>query len=406
MSETKLYSVEELNKHIYRIFEEDFLLNNVFVKGEISKVTYHQPSGHIYFTLKDNNSVLDCLMFAGNAAYLRFKLEPGMEIICQGKVENYVKSGKFSLKVSRIQKAGDGEIAARLEQLKAKFREAGLFDEQYKQPIPGYVKRIGVVTSPTGDAIHDIIKTTKLRNPYVEIVLYPALVQGNGAKESIVKGIECLEQYGVDVIIIGRGGGSIEDLWAFNEEMVVYAIFNCSVPVISAVGHEKNYLVTDLVADYRVSTPTQAAEAAVKEIKFIDEKLFNYESSLVNRMNYVIQRKRLVNEQLKAKIEKNSPRAKIASYKMKNEKQKDALDYLMKRHLTGAKHKMSVQIQRMKSASPLERLSQGMAYVLDEAGERISGVSNLEPGSVINVRMKDGKAVSKIIEIIPGKENE
>ncbi|MBQ5660655.1 MAG: exodeoxyribonuclease VII large subunit, partial [Lachnospiraceae bacterium] len=257
-----VYSVTQVNSYIKNMFSQDFLLRRLSVKGEVSNCKYH-TSGHIYFTLKDRGGTLAAVMFAGQRRGLQFRLEEGQQVVVKGTVDVYERDGKYQLYAQEIELAGRGDLYVKFEKLLRELEEMGMFDAQYKRPIPKYAKRVGIVTAPTGAAVRDIINISKRRNPYVQLVLYPALVQGEGAKDSIVHGIQTLDAMGLDVLIVGRGGGSIEDLWAFNEEAVARAIFACETPVISAVGHETDVTIADYVADLRAPTPSAAAELAV-----------------------------------------------------------------------------------------------------------------------------------------------
>ena len=258
---SNVYAVGQVNTYIKNMFSQDFMLRSISVKGEVSNVKYHS-SGHIYFTMKDQTGTLSCVMFASARGGLAFQMQEGMQIIASGSIEVYERDGKYQLYAKKIVQDGAGNLYVRLEELKKSLQEMGMFDAQYKKPIPQYAKKIGIVTASTGAAVRDIINIAKRRNPYVQLILYPAQVQGDGAAESIVSGISALEAYGVDVIIVGRGGGSIEDLWAFNEEIVARAIFACSVPIVSAVGHETDTTISDFVADLRAPTPSAGIGAS------------------------------------------------------------------------------------------------------------------------------------------------
>ena len=244
------------------MFVQDFMLNRISVRGEVSNCKYHR-SGHIYFTLKDEGGALSCVMFAGSRRGLAFPMKDGDRVVVRGAVDVYERDGRYQLYAREIALEGAGLLYERFLALKAELEEMGMFAPEYKQPIPAYVKRLGIVTAPTGAAVRDIQNIALRRNPFIQLILYPALVQGEGAKESIVRGIETLDALGLDAIIVGRGGGSIEDLWAFNEECVARAIFNCRTPVISAVGHETDTTIADFVADLRAPTPSAAAERCV-----------------------------------------------------------------------------------------------------------------------------------------------
>ncbi len=257
-----IYSVTQVNSYIKNMFVQDYLLSRISVRGEISNCKYH-TSGHIYFTLKDKSGTLSAVMFAGQRKGLNFQLQEGQQVIVTGSIDVYERDGRYQLYAREIKKEGIGDLFERFQKLRDELEDMGMFAAEYKQPIPKYAKTVGVVTASTGAAIRDIMNISARRNPYVQLVLYPALVQGEQAKYSIVKGIKTLDAMGLDVIIVGRGGGSIEDLWAFNEEIVARAIFECSTPVISAVGHETDVTIADYVADMRAPTPSAAAELAV-----------------------------------------------------------------------------------------------------------------------------------------------
>ena len=261
----KVYSVGQINTYIRNMFTQDFVLNRVSVRGEISNLKYH-TSGHIYFTLKDASAAIACVMFAGARGGLAFRMSNGQQVIVDGAVNVYERDGKYQLYATKIRQDGAGELYEKFLELKEELEEMGMFAPEYKQPIPKFVRRLGVVTALTGAAIRDIINIATRRNPGIRIILYPAKVQGEGAAESVAAGLAALDTLGVDVIIVGRGGGSIEDLWAFNEETVARAIFSCHTPVISAVGHETDTTIADFVADLRAPTPSAAAELAVADV--------------------------------------------------------------------------------------------------------------------------------------------
>ena len=263
-----VYTVGQVNGYIKNMFTQDFALRNIYVKGEVSNCKYHS-SGHIYFTLKDSSGVLSAVMFAGNRKGLRFQMREGQQVIAGGSVSIYERDGKYQLYAREITLDGAGDLFRQFEELRDRLMEMGMFAPEYKKAIPAYAKRIGVVTAPTGAAVRDIMNIAARRNPYVQLILYPAKVQGEGAKESIVRGIRMLEAAQVDVMIVGRGGGSIEDLWAFNEEIVAQAVFDCFIPVISAVGHETDTTIIDYVSDLRAPTPSAAAELAVYDISLL-----------------------------------------------------------------------------------------------------------------------------------------
>ena len=272
MNRGQVYSVSAINRFIKDMFSNEYALSVVFVKGEISNCKYHS-SGHVYFTLKDASSSLACVMFAGDRRGLSFRLTDGQEVVIGGTINVYERDGKYQLYAKKITLAGDGVLYEKYEQLKRKLEEKGYFDEKRKKPLPRYVKRVGIVTARTGAAVQDMMQIAARRNPYVQLILYPAKVQGEGASDTIVEGIRRLDSHGVDVIIVGRGGGSIEDLWAFNEEKTAQAIFECQTPIVSAVGHETDTTIADYVADLRAPTPSAAAELVVYDVRQALEQL-------------------------------------------------------------------------------------------------------------------------------------
>ena len=316
----RAYTVGQINLYIKNMFRQDFVLNKVIVRGEISNCKYH-TSGHIYFTLKDETGTIAAVLFAGNAKNVGFRLENGMKVNVSGRIDIYERDGRYQLYVNSVEAAGMGDLYRRFEQLKAELEEMGMFAQEYKKPIPAFARKIGIVTASTGAAIQDIINISRRRNPYVQLILYPATVQGDEAKYSIVKGIRRLDSMGLDVIIAGRGGGSIEDLWAFNEECVARAIFDAATPIISAVGHETDFTIADFVADMRAPTPSAAAELAVADITGIEGAIEQYRSGLNSAMNYKLERMRMMLEQRAAKLKYLSPESKL------NENRQITADY-------------------------------------------------------------------------------
>ena len=381
------------------MFREDYLLSDVSVTGEISNLKFHS-SGHIYFTLKDAQSAISCAIFRSSAQKLNIALKDGDKIVAHGSISNYVPSGSVTFNITSVEYEGVGDLTKRFEELKKKLSEQGLFDKEFKKPIPSFPKTIGIVTAPTGAAIRDIISVSKRRNPYISLVLYPALVQGDGAAATIVNGIEVLEKMGVDVIIVGRGGGSLEDLWAFNEEEVAYAIFQCSVPIISAVGHEIDFTISDFTADYRAATPSAAAEIAVPDIKGVIDDIDALSKNLDKSMSRIIEKKRHKNEVYKTKLDALSPVNKINKQKVSVRSMDEKLDMLMKAVITSKSHRLSTLEARLSAASPLERLKAGMAYVTDGSGKRIVGVEGLKDGDSIKITMKDGYALANVTKTV------
>ena len=309
-----IYTVGQVNNYIKRMFNQDFALNNIYIKGEVSNCKYH-TSGHIYFTLKDRTGVISAIMFAGNRSGLKFKMEEGQKVVVLGSVSVYERDGKYQIYAKEIILEGAGLLYQRFEQLKVELEEMGLFDPMYKKPIPRYATRIGICTAQTGAAIQDIINITTRRNPYVQLYLYPCLVQGADAAKDIVNGIRCLDSMNLDTIIVGRGGGSIEDLWAFNEKIVAEAIFNCNTPIISAVGHETDTTIADYVSDRRAPTPSAAAELAVFDYMEFENKLQNYRKMLTTYEEHFIEKYKLLTKNLENSIQMYSPKNMLLTRK-------------------------------------------------------------------------------------------
>lgn len=371
------------------MFTQDYLLQSLLVKGEVSNCKYH-ASGHIYFTLKDPGGVVNCVMFAGNRAGLSFRLAEGQQVIVGGAVDVYAKEGKYQLYARQIRLAGSGLLYEKFEQLKRELEESGMFSPEYKQPVPKYIRTLGVVTADTGAAIRDIIQITKRRNPYVQIILYPAIVQGEAAVPSIVRGIRTLERLGVDTMIVGRGGGSIEDLWAFNEREVAQAVFDCSVPVISAVGHETDTTIIDFVSDLRAPTPSAAAELAVADIRETLGEIEEYRVKLQRGIQRRLKDSRMTVKQMELQLKAFSPAGRIREKKMRLIGMEEQLQHRISKLLQEKRHEMELYIQRLKGLSPLEKLSSGYSYVSDMEGRNIRSVKQVEAGQQVTVRVSDG----------------
>lgn len=393
-----IYTVGQVNSYIKNMFAQDYMLRSIVVSGELSNVKYHS-SGHIYFTMKDKSGAISCVMFAGNTRSLSFRLEEGLSVEATGSVNVYERDGKYQLYATAIKKAGAGALYERYEALKAELAEMGMFDESYKQPIPKYAMRVGVVTASTGAAVQDIMQITARRNPYVQLFLYPAQVQGEGAKESIVAGINSLDNFGVDVIIVGRGGGSIEDLWAFNERCVADAIFNCRTPIISAVGHESDTTIADYVADLRAPTPSAAAELAVFSYEDYEKELVLLRSSLEHYMHLKLDRCRKSVTAYSRQINALSPYARIREKRLILLNMIDALDTRMDGKIMSARHSLNVAIERLKGANPIEKLEKGYAYVEDANGKSVKDVSKLKVGDSLKLHLVNGSIDTKVVNI-------
>ncbi len=394
-----ILSVTEVNNYISGMFETDFMLKNIRIQGEISNITYH-TSGHIYFSLKDEKAVIAGVMFKGNRAKgLTKPVKTGDSVIVTGRIGVYSQQGKYQIYASSFEMAGIGELYQKFEQLKAEFKEMGMFDESYKRPIPVYSTNIGVVTARTGAAIHDIITTALRRNPHIQIILYPSLVQGEGAAESIAKGIETLDGMDLDVIIVGRGGGSIEDLWAFNEEEVARAIFACDTPVISAVGHEVDFTIADFVADARAATPTAAAELAVFEYDGFLEYVNYLSERLEASINHQIENNYNKVELLKNKLGALSPTNVLTQYEMRLADLSKRLDDAVNAHIIRARHSLENYANKLDGLSPAKRLAGGYSYVVNEGGANITKASQLNIDDDLKIYLSEGAFDAKVTAI-------
>ena len=396
-----VYTVEQVNKYIKNMFAEDFMLRNICIKGEVSNCKYHS-SGHIYFTLTDASGTISAIMFAGYRRGLKFQMKEGDKVMVTGSVEVYEGAGKYQIYAREIELDGAGNLYLQFEALKKELEEMGMFAPEYKKPIPRFVKTVGIVTAPTGAAIQDIRNVASRRNPYVQLILYPALVQGDGAKESIVRGIQALEQLGVDVIIVGRGGGSIEDLWAFNEEMVARTIFDCSVPIISAVGHEIDWTIADYVSDLRAPTPSAAAELAVFDYALTKQKLIEHKLRMNRSMSRCISMMRQRLEHEKTKLRLLSPQNRL------NENRRRLLDYeekiadRMQKTWTKKKHELMLLANTLEGLSPVKKISSGYAYV-ETKGKSIKSIHNVNVSDEILIHVTDGQMKAVVTEVV---ENE
>ena len=394
-----VYSVKQLNAYIKNMFTQDFMLNRIYIKGEVSNCKYH-TSGHIYFSLKDESGSIACIMFAGQRNGLAFKMQDGQQVIVLGSVTTYERDGKYQLYAKEIILDGAGLLYEKFEALKKELGEMGMFAPEYKQPIPKFAKKIGIVTAPTGAAIRDIMNISARRNPYVQLILYPALVQGDGAAVSIVKGIEMLDKHGVDVIIVGRGGGSIEDLWAFNEELVARAIFECRTPIISAVGHETDTTIADYVADMRAPTPSAAAELAVFEYQALENYLEELHLKLKKALYQKVQLERMKLERYRIKMNYLHPRNKLREKQQRSVEIEQKLCNIMEKKLNLAKQRFAIYIERVKGASPLAKLNQGFSYVSSEEGKVVKSIEHVQPKDRLTIYMTDGIVKAKVEDTI------
>ena len=395
-----VYTVKQVNSYIKNMFTQDFMLNRIYVKGEVSNCKYH-TSGHIYFSLKDESGTIACVMFAGQRGGLSFHMREGQQIIVLGSVNVYERTGSYQLYAQEIRLDGEGTLYEKYQMLKQELEEMGMFAPEYKKAIPRYAKRIGVVTAPTGAAVRDIMNISARRNPYVQLLLYPAQVQGEGAKESIVRGIRMLETKNVDVIIVGRGGGSIEDLWAFNDECVARAIFDCQVPVISAVGHETDVTIADYVADLRAPTPSAAAELAVWDYRQLQGYLDECRLRMNRSMTGTIRINRLRLKELNVRLSYLHPRHKLQDQQQRLIELEEELRTLMRDRVKEARHRLAIQIEKLNGLSPVRKLNQGFAYVEEADGGVVKSIRQVEKSDELTVYVTDGlirtsvKAVQK-----------
>lgn len=395
-----VYTVKQVNSYIKNMFTQDFMLNRIYVKGEVSNCKYH-TSGHIYFSLKDESGTIACVMFAGQRGGLSFHMREGQQIIVLGSVNVYERTGSYQLYAQEIRLDGEGTLYEKYQMLKQELEEMGMFAPEYKKAIPRYAKRIGVVTAPTGASVRDIMNISARRNPYVQLLLYPAQVQGEGAKESIVRGIRMLEAKNVDVIIVGRGGGSIEDLWAFNDECVARAIFDCQVPVISAVGHETDVTIADYVADLRAPTPSAAAELAVWDYRQLQGYLDECRLRMNRSMTGTIRINRLRLKELDVRLSYLHPRHKLQDQQQRLIELEEELRTLMRDRVKEARHRLAIQIEKLNGLSPVRKLNQGFAYVEEADGGVVKSIRQVEKGDELTVYVTDGlirtsvKAVQK-----------
>ena len=394
-----VYSVTEVNEGINKLFSSRPGLSNISIEGEVSNCTYNS-SGHIYFTLKDSKSQISAVMFKGKRITgLKFALKDGMKVIVNGSIEVYVQGGKYQLYASRIEEAGLGILYEKYLKLKAILEEKGLFDEKNKKTIPRFASKVGIVTSPTGAAIQDIINVSKRRNPYVELILYPALVQGENAYKSIIKGIKALDKIDVDVIIVGRGGGSIEDLWSFNEEELAIAIYEAKTPIISAVGHETDFTIADFVADIRAATPSQAAEIANFEYSKFVSDLDNINIRMKNSLRTKLALLNNILQTYKLKLASFSPTKRINGYRTYLVEIDNSLNKKINAKLNDTKSKLAIYATKIEALSPLKRIANGYAYVADDLGNRISKVKDIKKDSIINLSFIDGKVSAKVLDM-------
>ena len=421
MAERKVFSVLEITRYIKSKLEGDFALRNVKISGEVSDCK-EDKKGHIYFTIKDDAAIMSCAMWMSKrSSGLDFKLETGQHIVVTGNIGVYERWGDYRLYADKIEKAGVGRLFEELEKLKLKLRAEGLFDQSHKKPIPKYPKKIGIITSRTGAVIEDIKRTAREANAYVQLILYPAIVQGADAAATLIKGIKRFEEEGVDTIIIGRGGGSIEDLWCFNDEKLARTIYNCRIPVISAVGHQTDRTLVDEVSDLSVATPTAAAMNAVPSLTLAFAELDAFKDSITNKLQLRIDRMKSSIDKFEYAIRRQSPQMKLKEVRRQIEnysqnynrlltlkldnydkavtKGKQQLDRLMRAsYETFNKRFISITAE-IEGKSPMKRLMGGYSYVENEAGENIRSVKSVKQGERLNLVLADGSVKARVEEI-------
>ena len=384
----QIYSVSQINTYVKNMFAGNSLLNHIFVKGEISNCKYH-TSGHVYFTLKDGVAQISCVLFAGRRAGISFRMEDGQSVIVFGSISVYERDGKYQLYADEVRLDGVGRLYEEFEYLKKKLGAEGLFDARHKNPIPTFAKRVGIVTASTGAALQDIRQIAGRRNPYVQLVLYPAKVQGEGAADTIVRGIQALDGR-VDTIIVGRGGGSIEDLWAFNEEKVARAIFDCRTPVISAVGHETDTTIADFVSDLRAPTPSAAAELAVYDVARLERELVGMHGELVQSLLGKINEKRMLLKQKELLLKQVHPGYQLKQKRLRVDELTERISIRMQEIVKERRQRLALYAQRLEGLSPMGRLEAGYAFVTDENGQMIKKTTQVKTGDCLKVDVTDG----------------
>lgn len=392
----RVLSVSQINFYIKSIIENDGSLQFVLVTGEISNLTVHQRSGHIYLSLKDSNSVISAVMFAGNARRLRFRLENGMKVICRGRISVYEPSGRYQLYIEDMQPDGVGALTLAFEQLKKSLAQKGLFDNAHKKPLPKFPKTIGVITSPTGAAVQDITNIIRRRFPSADIVLAPVLVQGESAPEQLVRAVNKFSASKIaDVVIIGRGGGSAEDLWAFNDEQLAYAVYNCETPIISGVGHETDFTVCDFVADVRASTPSAAAELAVPDRQELMSYYFKQKQYISAMLDRKIKTAQLRLENQQRRMSASSPKLKAEQLEKQLLAKSEKLTRFMNIYISDKENKLIAAKGKLDGLNPLNVLNRG--YAIAEKDEKIiTSSKQLKDGDDFTVILSDGKINAKV----------
>lgn len=398
-----VYSVTQANSYLQNMISQDFLCSSIVVQGELSNVTYHHFSGHVYFTLKDSGAAISCVMYKSDKNGLSFRLEEGKSVVVSGYIDYFVRDGKVQLKAKKITPDGIGKLYEEYERIKKELEEMGLFAPEYKKPIPKYVKRVGVVTSRTGAVIDDIIKVATRRNPFIEIILSPATVQGDSAVESIIQGIRRLEKEDIDVIIVARGGGSMEDLWPFNSPVLAQAVFDCSIPIVTGVGHEPDVTIIDYVADLRAATPSMAAEVVVCNIQEVFDTIDSYHLQLSQKMQKKLDIIRLQMQKYELKLKNVSPVAMTKEKRAHMQRLEENLKAAMQNKVVTSKNRFALAIAKLSVLSPMQKLASGYGYVTCENGEPVKQAMQLKTGDELTVWMKDAKVVTTVKQVQENK---
>lgn len=394
----KIFSVGQVNNYIKNIISQDYMLKSITIRGEVSNCKYHSM-GHIYFSLKDETGSLPAVMFKSNVASgLNFTMKEGQSVVVSGSIGVYERDGKYQLYANKITMDGAGKLFEEFERLKNKLNEEGLFDFEHKKPIPKYPRRVGIVTAKTGAAIQDIINIAKRRNPYVQLILYPAKVQGEGAAITIVNGIKALDNLGVDTIIVGRGGGSIEDLWAFNEEIVARAIYEAKTPIISGTGHEVDITLADYAADLRAPTPSAACELALPDVMSTINQLETYKRTLRNNIINKYNIAKYQYDKFYSKISMLSPERKLENQNQYLSELYDRIKRAMDNEIISVKHKLELYTVKINSLSPTAKLVNGFGYI-ESNNSAVNSVDDIKTGDDISIRIKDGIIDAKVSSV-------
>lgn len=392
----KAISVSDLNGYIKKIMDNDFILNNAMIKGEISNFKLHS-SGHLYFSLKDEGSRINCVMFRQNTNTLSFKPSDGMKVLVKGRVSVYAKDGSYQIYCEEMKPEGIGELYIEFQKLKEKLEKGGFFAESHKKMLPLYPQKVGIITSPTGAAIQDIINVATRRNKNVELLIYPSLVQGIAASSNLIEGLNYLDNRGdIDVIILARGGGSMEELWAFNDEELAMAIYNCKTPLITGIGHEVDFTIADFASDRRAPTPSAAAELAVWRREDLVDKLNHLHLKIYNKLDLLFKdRYNKVNLLLKS-IQFNNPLNYIVNQYNSIDKLRQSLDNNYSKMLTKEKNRLGELNLLLTANNPLNILNKGFAVITTEDNKLIKDTETLRATDKIVIKLKDGETKTKV----------